>query len=46
MMDNTLLYLKNANMLDVVTGEIDLSNILIENGWISKVEKVQNCEGM
>ncbi|WP_313890967.1 amidohydrolase family protein [Psychrobacillus sp.] len=45
MMGHTVLYLKNTNLIDVVTGEIALSNILIENGWISKVEKVEDCEG-
>ncbi|MFF2754902.1 amidohydrolase family protein [Psychrobacillus sp. NPDC058041] len=39
---NTCTYLKNAHFIDVVTGDVSLSNVLIENGIISKIHTVES----
>ncbi|QUG42044.1 amidohydrolase family protein [Psychrobacillus sp. INOP01] len=43
-MENNILFLKNANVIDVENGHIVLTNITIVNGCITKVESETNQE--
>ncbi|WP_277586608.1 amidohydrolase family protein [Psychrobacillus antarcticus] len=43
-MVNNIIFLKNANVIDVENGHIEMKNITIENGFITKLESEKNQE--